>query len=74
MTEEIEKLELPKNELLFVPIGGATGVGMNCFAYGYQGKWLIVDLGIGFPDDNLPGVDCLLPDVSFLREHKKKRA
>ena len=71
MTQEIEKLELPQNELLFVPIGGATGVGMNCFAYGYQGKWLIVDLGIGFPDDNLPGVDCLLPDVSFLKEHKE---
>lgn len=71
MTEEIEQqLILPENELLFVPIGGATGVGMNCFAYGYKGKWLIVDLGIGFPDDNLPGVDCLLPDVGFLRDHK----
>jgi ribonuclease J len=70
MTENQEQITLPTNELLFVPIGGATGVGMNCFAYGYQGKWLIVDLGIGFPGDDLPGVDCLLPDVSFLREHK----
>ena len=68
--DEIQQIDLPQNELLFVPIGGATGVGMNCFAYGYHGKWLIVDLGIGFPNDDLPGVDCLLPDVSFLREHK----
>ena len=65
-----EGINLPTDELLFVPIGGATGVGMNCFAYGYQGKWLVVDLGIGFPGDDLPGVDCLIPDVSFLREHQ----
>ena len=64
------ELEFSKEDLLFVPIGGATGVGMNCFAYGLNGKWLVVDCGIGFPDDNLPGVDCLLPDPKFLAEHK----
>ena len=63
-------LNYSKNDLVFVPIGGATGIGMNCFAYGFNGKWLVVDCGIGFPDENLPGVDCLLPDPSFLREHK----
>lgn len=63
-------LEISKDDLVFVPIGGATGVGMNCFAYGFNGKWLVVDCGIGFPDDNLPGVDCLLPDPAFLAEHK----
>ncbi|MBO7483545.1 MAG: ribonuclease J [Alphaproteobacteria bacterium] len=63
-------LEFSKDDLVFVPVGGATGVGMNCFAYGLNGKWLVVDCGIGFPDDNLPGVDCLLPDPSFLAEHK----
>lgn len=70
MVESQEEINFPKDKLLFVPIGGATGVGMNCFAYGYKGKWLVVDLGIGFPDDDLPGVDCLIPDVSFLREHQ----
>ena len=64
------ELNFPKDELVFVPIGGATGVGMNCFAYGLNDKWLVVDCGIGFPDDNLPGVDCLLPDPAFLAEHK----
>ncbi len=71
MTEENQKVALPENELLFIPIGGATGVGMNCFAYGYKGKWLIVDLGIGFPNEDLPGVDCLLPDISFLHEQRE---
>ena len=62
--------EVSQDSLVFVPIGGATGVGMNCFAYGFNDKWLVVDCGIGFPDDNLPGVDCLLPDPVFLAEHK----
>lgn len=70
MVDHQEEINFPTDKLLFVPIGGATGVGMNCFAYGYKGKWLVVDLGIGFPDDDLPGVDCLIPDVSFLREHQ----
>ena len=70
MAENQEEINFPKDKLLFVPIGGATGVGMNCFAYGYKGKWLVVDLGIGFPGDDLPGVDCLIPDVTFLREHQ----
>ena len=64
------ELNFSTEELVFVPVGGATGVGMNCFAYGLDGKWLVVDCGIGFPDDNLPGVDCLLPDSKFLSEHK----
>ena len=71
MNEDLEEIVIPKDKLVFVPIGGATGVGMNCFAYGYQGKWLVVDLGVGFPGDGLPGVDVLLPDVLFLETHKK---
>lgn len=63
--------EMPQDKLLFIPIGGATEIGMNCFAYGYKGKWIVVDCGVGFPGDGLPGVDVLLPDVSFLAQHKK---
>ncbi len=71
MNEEIDEVLIPKDKLVFIPIGGATGVGMNCFAYGYKGKWIVVDLGVGFPGDGLPGVDVLLPDISFLEEHKQ---
>ena len=62
---------IPTDQLVFVPLGGATGIGMNFFAYGYKGKWLIVDCGVGFPGENLPGVDCLLPDPAFLSERKQ---
>lgn len=62
---------IPNDKFVFIPLGGATGVGMNFFAYGYKGKWLLVDCGIGFADDNLPGVDLLLPDPKFLSDKKQ---
>lgn len=64
-------LIIPKDKLVFVPLGGATGIGMNFFAYGYKGKWLLVDCGIGFPGDGLPGVDVLLPNPCFLEDKKE---
>ncbi len=66
-----EELIIPPEKLVFIPLGGASEIGMNFFAYGYQGKWLIVDCGIGFPGDGLPGVDVLLPDPTFFKDKKK---
>lgn len=71
MEENQESVIIPPDNLVFIPLGGSTGVGMNFFAYGYQGKWLIVDCGIGFPGDGLPGVDVLLPNPKFLADKKK---
>ena len=62
---------IPTDKFVFVPLGGATGIGMNFFAYGYRGKWLLVDCGIGFAGDGLPGVDLLLPDPKFLADKKQ---
>lgn len=68
---EVVDLVIPPEKLVFIPLGGASEIGMNFFAYGYQGKWLIVDCGIGFPGDGLPGVDVLLPDPTFFKDKKK---
>jgi ribonuclease J len=57
-------------ELLFVPLGGAGEIGMNLNLYGYGGKWVIVDLGITFADDRLPGVDVVMPDPAFIAERR----
>lgn len=65
------KIVIPPEKLVFIPLGGAAEVGMNFFVYGYKGKWLIVDCGLGFAGDNLPGVDVLLPDPTFLRDKQK---
>lgn len=53
-------------ELVFIPLGGAEQFGVNLNVYGYQRQWLVIDMGIGFADEYLPGVDILLPDPKFL--------
>ncbi len=73
MTEEKNDIPLviPKDSLVFIPLGGVTGIGQNFFLYGYKGKWLIVDCGMGFPGEHFPGVEVLLPDPTFIAGHKK---
>ncbi len=56
--------------LHFLPLGGTGEIGMNLNLYACRGKWLMVDLGISFANDTLPGVDILVPDISFIRERR----
>jgi ribonuclease J len=58
------------NSLLFLPLGGANEIGMNVNLYHLDGKWIMVDLGVGFASD-VPGIDMLAPDLSFIKAHKK---
>ena len=58
------------DELVFLPLGGAGEIGMNLNMYGYGGKWLMVDLGISFPDETMPGVEIIMADPSFAAERK----
>ena len=59
-----------KDELLFVPLGGCGEIGMNLNLYGLDGKWLMVDLGVSFGDDRVPGVDVVMPDPAFIAERR----
>jgi len=59
------------DELLFLPLGGAGEIGMNLNLYGHAGKWLMVDLGIGFTDGELPGVEVVMPDPAFIVERRQ---
>ncbi len=52
--------------LKIVPLGGMGKVTQNMFLYEYEDEILIVDCGIGFPDMYMPGVDVMIPDISFL--------
>lgn len=56
--------------LVMVPLGGAGEIGMNLTLYGHAGKWLMVDLGITFADESLPGIDILMPDPAFIESEK----
>ena len=59
------------DELLFLALGGAGEIGMNLNLYGHAGKWLMLDLGIAFGDDTMPGVEVIMPDPSFIEERRK---
>jgi len=56
------------DELAFVALGGVGEIGMNLSLYGYAGRWLMIDCGISFADDTLPGVDIIMPDPGFIAE------
>lgn len=60
-----------RDKLLFVPLGGSNEIGMNLNLYYTEGKWLMVDCGIGFAHDYLPGVEIVVPDIDFIAERKK---
>jgi ribonuclease J len=58
--------------LWFIPLGGSGEIGMNLNLYGCDGQWLMVDLGVTFGDDSVPGVDVVMPDPSFIAERRDK--
>ena len=61
----------PKNELLFLALGGSNEIGMNVNLYGCDGKWVMVDLGLTFANSEYPGIDLVLPDLEFIEKRKK---
>ena len=65
---------MSKEELLFCPLGGSgeIGMNMNLFAYGKADnqKWIIVDMGVTFADDSIPGIDLIMPDPGFIIDKK----
>ena len=64
-----------KDEFLFCPLGGSgeIGMNMNLFGYGQPGdhKWIMVDIGVTFADDTIPGIDLIYPDPGFIQEKKE---
>ena len=64
-----------KEELIFCPLGGSgeIGMNMNLFAYGKPDnqKWIIVDIGVTFADDSVPGIDLIYPDPGFIIDKKQ---
>lgn len=61
-----------RNALRVIPLGGVEEVGINCTVFEYGDDIIIVDMGLAFPDETMPGVDYIIPDVNYLEENKKK--
>ena len=65
---------MSKEQLLFCPLGGSGEIGgnMNLYSYGKKDdqKWIIVDMGVSFADDSVPGIDLIMPDAGFIIDKK----
>jgi ribonuclease J len=69
----------PQGELVFAPLGGVGEIGMNLAIYGLgdprRRSWLVVDVGVSFAqEDNLPGIDLVMPDIRYLVEERRNLA
>jgi len=71
---DLTYLELPGLDggLFFVPLGGCGEIGMNLNLYGCDGRWLMVDCGVTFGDQSMPGVDVIMADPDFIVGHKDR--
>ena len=61
-----------KENLKIIPLGGLLEVGKNLTVFEYKDDIVIVDCGLGFPEDDMLGVDLVIPDMSYLEKNKEK--
>ncbi len=60
------------DKLQIIPLGGIGEIGKNMFVVNYNGEIIILDAGLAFPEDEMLGVDIVIPDISYLLENKDK--
>jgi len=63
--ENISKLQI-------IPLGGLEQIGMNITAFRYEDSIIVVDCGLSFPDDDMLGIDLVIPDITYLQENIDK--
>ena len=61
-----------KGKLRIIPLGGLNEIGKNLTVLEYANDIIIVDCGLGFPDEDMPGIDLVIPDISYLEANKEK--
>ena len=63
---------MKQKTLRIIPLGGLGEVGRNMMAYEYGGQIMVVDSGLMFPDNDMLGVDYIIPDMTYLRQHRSQ--
>jgi ribonuclease J len=61
-----------KDTLRVIPLGGIEEVGENMTILEYGDDILVIDMGLGFPDETMPGIDYIIPNTKYLEENKKR--
>ena len=59
-------------KLKIIPLGGLGEIGKNLTVYEYGQDILVVDCGLGFPDEELYGIDAVIPDITYLKQNKDR--
>ncbi|MBD5483168.1 MAG: ribonuclease J [Lachnospiraceae bacterium] len=80
MNRNVEEIFLRRKEkegslassLRIIPLGGLEQIGMNITAFEYGDSIIVVDCGLSFPADDMLGIDLVIPDVTYLKEHMDK--
>ena len=67
-----EEVKFKRSPLKIIPLGGLLEIGKNITVFEYEDDIVIVDCGIAFPEDDMLGVDLVIPDVSYLEKNKEK--
>ena len=60
------------SKLKIIPLGGLEEIGMNITAFEYEDSIVVVDCGLAFPDDDMLGMDLVIPDITYLKENIDK--
>ena len=60
------------SKINILPLGGLEEIGMNMTAFEYNDSIVVVDCGLSFPSDDMLGIDCVIPDITYLKENKEK--
>ncbi len=67
-----KKQPLPTGKLKIMSLGGLNEIGKNLTVIEYENDMIVVDCGLGFPDEDMPGIDLVIPDVSYLEQNREK--
>ena len=59
-------------KLRIIPLGGLEKIGMNITAFEYEDSIIVVDCGLAFPEEDMLGIDLVIPDVSYLKDNIEK--
>ncbi len=68
----LKKKEKLNSKLKIIPLGGLEQIGMNITAFEYEDSIIVVDCGLSFPDDDMLGIDLVIPDITYLIENIDK--
>ncbi len=66
------KKSRPKGKLRIIPLGGLGEIGKNITVIEYENDMIVVDCGLGFPDEDMPGIDLVIPDFAYLEANREK--